>query len=90
MQFELKKNLGGGMYSIWRCEYNVFRIMIFPIIRYIVIIYLLIVTIYSMIFILGPEVCSTLFDMLKTCSESPSMVSHLAKGIYIFPNSTEN
>ena len=41
-------------------------------------------------FTLGPEVCSTLFDMLKTCSESPSMVSHLAKGIYIFPNSTEN
>ena len=28
----------------------------------------------------SPEVCSTLFDMLKTCSESPAMVTHLAKG----------
>ena len=44
----------------------------------------MIVAIYSMIFILGPEVCSTLFDMLKTCSESPSMVSHLAKGIFSY------
>ena len=29
----------------------------------------------------SPEVCSTLFDMLKTCSESPAMVTHLAKGM---------
>ena len=32
----------------------------------------------------SPEVCSTLFDMLKTCSESPAMVLHLAKGTVIW------
>jgi len=28
----------------------------------------------------SPEVCSTLFDMLKTCSEAPALVLHLSKG----------
>jgi len=28
----------------------------------------------------SPEVCSTLFDMLKTCSEAPALVLHFSKG----------